>query len=176
MSATTQVWQGDSPVGKPHYLGLLNFISLAEGDAGIYLRCWASVTNDPELKSTLEFVADRESTHGRVFRQRVERLGFSIRPREDPEQAERLKIYGDPALSDMDKLRWRMRDGGTDYGLEADFAKVERTIVDESVDALTRATLSWYLAEERDTLALLRSAFIEVEKHHNRTNAGSQAA
>ena len=68
----------EAPV-KPPYLGLLNAISIAERNAGRYLKAWADVTPDPELRRALSLVAARETTHGEVFRQRIERLGFSLR-------------------------------------------------------------------------------------------------
>ena len=90
---------------KPDYLGLLNAISLAESRAGVYLKAWADVTPDPALKQALTFVAARETTHGEVLRQRIERLGFALREREDPDFEERLRLYGDSALSDLEKIR-----------------------------------------------------------------------
>ena len=90
---------------KPPYLGLLNRISIAERNAGRYLAAWAEMTPDPELARALGLVAARETTHGEVFRQRIERLGFTVREREDPTLAERLRVYGDPAVSDADKIR-----------------------------------------------------------------------
>ena len=44
---------------KPAYLGLLNAISLAETEAGIYLRAWADATCDDDLACTLRLVAAR---------------------------------------------------------------------------------------------------------------------
>src|SRR5215207_5284628 len=90
---------------KPDYLGMLNAISLAESRAGVYLTAWADVTQDAALKQALAFVAARETTHGEVFRQRIERLGFTLREREDPDFEGRLHLYGDPSVSDVEKLR-----------------------------------------------------------------------
>jgi hypothetical protein len=42
-----------------------------------------------------------------VFRQRIDRLGFSVRDREDTRLAERLSVYGDPARSDLEKIQAR---------------------------------------------------------------------
>ena len=84
---------------KPSYLGLLNAIAIAERNAGVYLRAWADTTPDPELRRALALVAAREATHGEVFRQRIERLGFSLLDKDDPMLAERLRVYGDSARS-----------------------------------------------------------------------------
>jgi hypothetical protein len=59
MNAHTQI--------KPSYLGLLNAISLAETNAGVYLRAWADATEDDDLAATLRLVAARETSHGELF-------------------------------------------------------------------------------------------------------------
>ena len=146
------------PSVKPPYLGLLNAISLGERSAGQYLKAWADVTPDAALKYALSLVAARETTHGEVFRQRIERLGFSLREKDDPEAAERLDVYGDPARSDVEKIRWRRRQG-SEASTEEFFASIDRQVADESVDPLTRDTLRWYVHEERDSRALLCAAY-----------------
>jgi hypothetical protein len=147
---------------KPSYLGLLNAISLAESRAGLYLKAWADVTADPELRRCLTLVAERETTHGHVFRQRIERLGFTLRDREDPTFNEKLRVYGSPARSDLEKIRYgrseERAEGGTDP-----LVAIEERANDESVDPLTRATLQWYVCEERDSQALLREQYARIE-------------
>ena len=64
---------------KPSYLGLLNAISLAESEAGVYLEAWANATDDEELASTLRFVAARETSHGELFCRRLCELGYDLR-------------------------------------------------------------------------------------------------
>src|SRR5262245_27989310 len=146
---------------KPDYLGLLNAISLAESRAGRYLRAWADVTPSPDLKQALGFVAAPETTHGEVFRQRIERLGFSLVGKEDPVFPERLRVLGDPALSDVEKIR-RRRSEVTDSATDAFFTSIDERAADPSVDELTRDTLRWYVHEERDSRALLRAAYERV--------------
>src|SRR5262245_39840219 len=151
------------PAIKPPYLGLLNAISIAERNAGEYLKAWADVTPDPELRRALSLVAARETTHGDVFRQRIERLGFALRETEDPSLAERLRVYGDPRLSDVEKVRFRRRNG-SEAGVDTFFASIDERVADESVDQLTRDTLRWYVHEERDSRELLRAAYARVEE------------
>jgi rubrerythrin len=146
---------------RPAYLGLLNAISLGERNAGVYLKAWADLTPDPELKRVLALVAARESTHGEVFRQRIERLGFTLREADDPKLAERLRIFGDPARSDADKIRIRRAESSA-ADADAFFASIDREVTDESVDLLTRDTLRWYVHEERDSRELLRAAYARV--------------
>jgi hypothetical protein len=164
---------------KPSYLGLLNAISIGESRAGLYLKAWADVTADPELRRCLNLVAERETTHGHVFRQRIERLGFTLRDREDPTFNEKLRVYGSPARSDLEKIRYgRSQDQGE--GGADPLAAIEERARDESVDQLTRATLQWYVCEERDSGALLREQYARIEgqgassaKESNGTSAKS---
>jgi len=148
---------------KPPYLSLLNAIAIAERNAGCYLRTWADTTPDQELRRALSLVAAREATHGEVFRQRIERLGFSLLDNDDPKLAERLRIYGDPALTDTEKIGAFRRSPAEEAGVDAFFASLDERVADESVDALTRDTLRWYVHEERDSRQLLRAAYTRVE-------------
>ena len=148
---------------KPPYLGLLNAICIAERNAGVYLTAWADRTPDPELKRTLTLVAARETTHGEVFRQRIERLGFSLLDTDDPRLAERLRVYSDSALSDVEKIAAFRRAPVEEAALDEFFASIDEQVADESVDALTRDTLRWFVHEERDSRALLRAAYARVE-------------
>lgn len=114
------------PAVEPPYLSLLNAISVAERNAGRYLKASADVTPDPELRRALSLVAARETTHGDVFRQRIERLGFSLRDQDDdPELAERLRVLGDPARSDAEKVRSRRRDAAAEARVDAFFASLD---------------------------------------------------
>src|SRR5215471_10558204 len=146
---------------KPEYLGLLNSISLAESNAGRYLKAWADVTPDPDLKRALCLVAARETTHGGVFRQRNERLGFSLIEKKDQKVGERVRLLGDPGRSDVEKIRTRRRDV-RDADIDRFFTSVDEWVADESVDQLTRDTLRWYIHEERDSRALLRAAYERI--------------
>jgi hypothetical protein len=167
---------------KPDYLGLLNAISLAESRAGVYLKAWADVTPDPALRQALAFVAARETTHGMVFCQRIERLGFALREREDPDFEGRLAVYGDPTISDFEKIRHprygSRSENGESEGTDP-FAGINARINDDAVDPLTRDTLRWFVAEERDSGALLREAYARVEAQangHGQQRGGSNGA
>ena len=148
---------------KPPYLGLLNAIAIAERNAGAYLRTWADATPDPELKRALALVAAREATHGEVFRQRIERLGFSLLDKDDSMLAERQRVYGDRARSDAEKIGAFRRTPAQEVEVDAFFASLDVRVADESIDALTRDTLRWYVHEERDSRELLRSAYARIE-------------
>ena len=155
-------------------LDLLNRISLAESRAGVYLKAWADVTPDPELRKAVAFVAARETTHGDVFRQLIERLGATVQDREDPKFAERVRIYGDPTVSDAEKIRYG-RYGRDEGAIEKFFASIDQHVADETVDALTRDTLRWYVHEERDSGALLREVYARVEAQAGGNGTGGGA-
>jgi hypothetical protein len=147
---------------KPEYLGLLNQISLAESRAGVYLKAWADVTPNETLRDALTFVAGRESSHGVVFCQLIQRLGFSLKEAEEPKFAEQQRIYGDPNISDAEKIRYG-RYGREEGAIERFFASLDEKINDECIDALTRDTLRWYVHEERDSGKVLQEAYACVE-------------
>ena len=148
---------------NPPYLGLLNRISTAERNAGIYLAAWADMPPDPDLARVLRLVAARETAHGEVFRQRIERLGLSLRDHDDPALADRLRVYRDPGLTDADKIRAFRRTPEGEAAVEEFFASLDALTMDDSVDPLTRDTLRWYVHEERDSRELLRAAYARVE-------------
>jgi hypothetical protein len=154
---------------KPSYLGLLNAISLAESNAGIYLRAWADATPDEELASTLRCVAARETSHGDVFCRRISELGFTLLERPDPGAAERVAKYGNPRVGDLEKV-------GPERGEERDpFADIERQLADGVFDPLTAKLLTWYIAEERDSGELLRAAYAKVRAKNGAARVGSTA-
>ena len=142
---------------KPAYLGLLNAISLAETEAGIYLRAWADATCDDELACTLRLVAARETSHGMLFCRMLGELGYDLREKHDPKSAERIAKYANPKISDLDKLP---KQGS---GEEKDpFGEIERAMADGAYDPVTCNMLSWYICEERDSGAKLREAYARV--------------
>lgn len=163
------------PATKPDYLDLLNRISLAESRAGVYLKAWADVTCNPELAKALSFVAGRETSHGVVFCQRIERLGFCLEENDDPKFAEQVRIYGDPSLSDREKIRYG-RYGREEGAIEKFFASLDERINGEEMDALTRDTLRWYVHEERDSGEVLRAAYASIEAEGDGASANGRAA
>lgn len=159
-------------------LTLLNQISLAERRAGVYLQAWADVTPDADLRQAVAFVAGRETTHGEVFRQLIERLGSQVEERDDPKFAERLGIYGDPTVPDAEKIRYG-RYGRDEGAIERFFASIDERVADVTLDALTRDTLRWYVHEERDSGEVLRATYARVEARGSatpRAGAGSMPA
>ena len=138
---------------KPKYLGLLNAISNAESAAGIYLEAWADVTPNPDLACTLRLVAARERSHGDVFCRRISELGFELRRKVDPRNAEQLAKLSNPNISDLDKISAR-GEGDADP-----FGDTRRRIAEGEFDAMTANLLTWYIAEEMDSGRRLREAY-----------------
>jgi hypothetical protein len=147
---------------KPRYLGLLNAISLAESEAGVYLEAWANATNDEDLACTLRLVAARETSHGEVFCRRLCELGYDLRQKPDAKSPARLAKYANPKISDLDKI-------GPQRNLENEavadtFAEIRQAMADGVYDPMTCNLLSWYIAEEEDSGRRLREVYACVRE------------
>src|SRR5581483_12336659 len=117
---------------KPSYLGLLNAISLAESNAGVYLKAWADATPDEDLACTLRLVAARETSHGQLFCRLISELGYDLKQKPDPEGAERVARYANPKISDLEKI------GPARGELENDpFADIEKRMAAGEFDPVT---------------------------------------
>ncbi|HSV01725.1 MAG TPA: hypothetical protein VLI41_00840 [Phenylobacterium sp.] len=147
---------------KPAYLGLLNAISLAESRAGQYLEAWAEVTPDQDLAGTLRLVAARERSHGEVFCRRLAELGYTLRPKRDPADGERLAKFADPRIPDLEKV-------GPERNGEArdTFGDIRAKMADGHYDPMTCNLLQWYIAEEEDSGRRLREAYACVRDKAN---------
>ena len=133
---------------KPSYLGLLNAISVAESDAGRYLAGWAAVTPSADVRAVINTIALRETEHGMAFAKRIDELGYSVIPKPDPKQAERMAIASSTVLSDKEKFEA--------LGLGRRPQNGERDIFDgffenKDIDPVTGGLLGRYVAEERDS-------------------------
>jgi hypothetical protein len=166
----------EAPV-KPSYLGLLNAISLAESAAGVYLDAWANATPDADVAATLRCVAARERSHGDVFCRRIAELGFSLLQKPDPGAAERLAKVANPKISDIEKV-------GDEREEPDPFLNIERQLADGVFDPLTAKLMTWYIAEERDSAALLKGCSAKVRaaagvsangRSHNGVSGDAQA-
>lgn len=155
---------------KPAYLGLLNAISLAETNAGVYLQAWANATDDEELAETLRFVAARETSHGEVFCRRIAELGFELQHKTDPEAAANLVKLANPKIPDCEKIGPERPANNqiTDF-----FTETEQKVAAGEYDAMTANLLTWYIAEERDSGKRLKRAYDRVRA---RMNMGNGAA
>ena len=141
---------------KPAYLGLLNAISLGESAAGQYLEAWANVTDDEDLACCLRFVAARETSHGEVFCRRIAELGFSLKPKKDPADGERLAKFADPRISDLEKIGPERQETGDI------FRDIKKAMAAGEYDPMTCNLLTWYIAEEEDSGRRLREVYAGV--------------
>jgi ferritin len=141
---------------KPAYLGLLNAISLAESEAGVYLEAWANATDDEELASCLRFVAARETSHGELFCRRLAELGYTLLPKPDPKSAARLARYANPKISDCEKVGPEREETGDT------FAEIRKAMADGVYDDMTCNMLQWYINEEVDSGRRLRDVYAKV--------------
>ena len=144
-----------------HYLELLNDIASGEKRAGIHLAAWARKTRDPELKSCLSLVADRETSHHNIFKRRISELGYNWEENVAPDFDERLRVSSSD-MPDIEKIRWgnaqqALRQGPTIR------ERYEAAIEDETVDPLTRSLLRWFSDVEADSGTLLRTIYDRVE-------------
>jgi rubrerythrin len=162
---------------KPTYLGLLNAVALAEGNAHCYLTEWASVTKDEDVRKVLLTVAAREGEHAASFTKRINELGYELRQKPDEGLDKKLEIVRSDC-SDLEKLEalgLQRLDTGDGPDLFDDFFK------DHSIDIRTGELLGRYIAEERDTGRLLRACYgclrdaADAEAAANATNGSTKA-
>lgn len=161
---------------KPHYLGLLNGISVGEGRGGVLLRAWADATCDEQLKECLSFVACRETDHSEVFAARVQEFGFEVRESADT-TGELCALLASEA-TDAEKVRaWNSFFAPPAPQPDAERSpSLEDRLSDPSIDRTTRTLLRWYLDEEIDSGRRLREAFARVTGGLNGSNGTSAAA
>ena len=155
---------------KPSYLGLLNAISLAETEAGVYLEAWANATNDAELCDTLRLVAARETSHGELFCRRLNELGYDLRPKPDPKAAARLARYANPKISDCEKVGPEREETGAEP-----FADIRKAIADGVYDDMTCNMLQWYINEELDSGRRLNAVYAKVREKAGMTSSKKKA-
>ena len=139
---------------KPSYLGLLNAISLGESEAHCYLNAWAAVTPSDDVKAVISTVALREGEHGLAFAKRINELGYSVLPRENPKFDEQMAIARSNR-TDLEKFEalglGRQGTDGPDI-----FAGMFN---DTTIDITTGQLLGRYIAEERDSGRQLRQCY-----------------
>ena len=138
---------------KPSYLGLLNAIALNEASAQRYLSVWIEATADPDVQAVLRTVAWREGEHGMSFAKRINELGYEVRRRDDPSEAQHAAVAGSD-LSDLEK----MEHFGLDR-LDEVLHGFDDVFKDHTIDIRTGELLGRYVAEEFDTARLLRSCY-----------------
>ena len=138
---------------RPSYLGLLNAIAVAEGEAEDYLNCWAETTDREDVRQVIHTVALREGEHAKAFEKRIGELGFQLKTRQADQ--ERAAIAASNELSDREKFE--KLGLGDDPGDGPDI--FAGRFADTTIDIQTGALLGRYIAEERDSGRLLRGCY-----------------
>ena len=161
---------------KPSYLGLLNAVSVAETDAGCYLAEWAKVTPSDDVRAVINTIALRETEHGMAFAKRIDELGYTVQPRLDPKQAEKLAIASSTALSDKEKFEALKLGKAATNGTPDVF---DNFFENKDLDPVTGGLLGRYVAEERDSgrklaacYAILCSDADKAAKRAAKSNGG----
>ena len=150
---------------------LLNDISKGESLAGVYLGQWAGITQDPELRKALEFVAARETSHGEVFARRLCEVGEAVTPGIDPRGLAFLGPLANCETSDLDKINhFESALGGIDF-----FGPIEKQIEEGAFDKMSASMLTWYIGEERDSGDVLNAAFDCVKQMAGVASNGASA-
>ncbi len=163
-------------MSKPTYIPLLNSIAVNEAKGEILLQAWADATRDPELKSTLQFVAIREGEHAKAFTKRLCELGYEV------DEASAYQVFSDfdslvtCAASDAsDAEKVEMLTGGTGSG-EAARDPFGGFFKDTSIDPETGSLLGRYIAEERDSGRRLRTEYARICGNTNPSSAAVDVA
>src|SRR4051794_16556687 len=156
---------------KPSYLGLLNAVALAECAAHAYLEEWIKVTPRDGVRGVLQTVSAREGEHGMAFAKRINELGYTVLPKDDPRQAKRMKIAASDKtdLEKMEKFGLGRLDSGDKPDIFDNFFK------DHSIDVQTGELLGRYIAEERDSARLLRACYEQLCAEAGRSPRGTVA-
>ena len=156
---------------KPSYLGLLNALALGESAAHEYLEAWAAVTPSDEVRQVLLTVSAREGEHGKTFAKRINELGYNLKKKDDPGQADRMAIACSTELSDLEKME--------KFGLGRQASDPSKPDVfagffnDNTIDIRTGELLGRYICEERDSGRLLQSCYQQLKAQ---ANGGSSSA
>lgn len=157
---------------KPSYLGLLNAIANAEGEAECYLGAWAASTKRDDVRQVIATVALREGEHAKAFAKRICELGFDMQPRQDPKLEDRMAVGSSATLSDREKFE-RLDVGRTVDPAQPDiFASMFN---DSTIDIQTGALLGRYIAEERDSGRMLSACYGALCAEGNGSSNGSAA-
>lgn len=143
---------------KPSYLGLLNAIAVGEAGGEALFEAWAATTTNADVRAVLTTVALREGEHARQFTKRIDELGYSVIPKDDPGLPSRVATAARADLSDREKFEQlgfaKAPKGGTDI--------FSNFFADLTMDVATGELMGRYVAEERDTGRRLRACYASL--------------
>jgi hypothetical protein len=158
---------------KPSYLGLLNAIAVGEAGGEALFEAWAAATPNDDVRAVLTTVALREGEHARQFTKRINELGYSVIPKDDPGLPGRVAMASRSDLTDCEKFE-QLGFSKTPKGDTDIFGKF---FGDITMDIATGELMGRYVAEERDTGRRLRACYDVVSAAASSSNgdAGSAA-
>jgi rubrerythrin len=159
---------------KPSYLGLLNSIANGESAAECYLEVWANTTTRDDVSQVIRAVAAREGEHGKSFAKRINELGFSVVPRSDGKEGDRMAIASSTTLTDREKFE--------KLGLGRPPAQPDQRDVfsgfldDSTIDIATGTLLGRYISEERDSGRMLRACYEALCREDHQLTSRTETA
>ena len=139
---------------KPTYIGTLNAIVNGERQGFELLDCWSTVC-DPEIQSMLKTVALREGEHAATFEKRLCELGFTLKEKRAEGFDKTLQMIASD-MSDMAKFEQLGYDKLGEGDGEDQLLKL---LADKTIAPATAGLLGRFIAEERDSLLLLKAAY-----------------
>ena len=127
-------------------VGLIDVLRAEEGAAGIAIASWVKVCKNPRLKGGLNWVAERESFHGRVFGQRLKDMGEEWKATIGPDRGlDYQACLADPNVADDAKLKRLIGNLGDTETLIAPVREFAERITE---DLETREALRLYCEDE----------------------------
>ena len=142
----------------PSYLKTLEYIANAERQGYEYYKAWYDHAQDPDLKETMRFVMNRELEHSLAFTKRIDELGFCVEPKQVIDFTDRIACVS-AGTSDWEKIKGIGLDQGREYLRTLKKDAFSNMFDDMTIDPQTGALLGRYIAEERDSLRLLRGCY-----------------
>lgn len=139
---------------KPTYIGTLNRIVNAERQGFELLDCWSKVC-DAEIQSMLKTVALREGEHAATFEKRLCELGFTLKEKRAEGFDKTLQMIASdkPDLAKFEQLGYHK------LGEKDGEDQLLKILADKTIDPTTAGLLGRFIAEERDSLLLLKAAY-----------------
>jgi hypothetical protein len=127
-------------------VGLIDVLRAEESAAGLAIASWVKVCRNPTLKGGLNWIAERESFHGRVFGQRLKDLGEDWKATIGPDRGPDYQAcLADPNVADEMKLVRLIGNLGDTETLIAPVREFAERITE---DLETREALRLYCEDE----------------------------
>ncbi|MFN3233386.1 MAG: cupin domain-containing protein [Alphaproteobacteria bacterium] len=137
------------------YLSILNKIAAGEAGGAKAFRCWSEKTGNPALAEVLTKIAIREAEHSAAFEKRLCELGHAVDFNDVDDTSCDLFACLESDASDLEKLERFAEQPGQKDPFRGIFN-------DPEIDPETGALLGRFIAEERDSVRMLRACHAEI--------------